>query len=294
MKKIFGIIAILSAGFAAYYFYQPVKIDKPAKIVGLVAVRNEEGIIKNCLKALSVYTDSIVVLDDASQDSTLSIILSLQKECKIEHIITKDKWVRDEKGDKNALLYAGRAVGGTHFILIDADEMFTAQCAQDNWLRNKILALAPGQMIEFPMINLWGSTAHYRNDALCNPRQDKWNCIPGVLCDDGTCNYDSNPCWGPSGTMHVSRQPAKRKCNSFRSVIRLHDVNYGLIHFKSVNLEEVATKKVWYMCLEYIKSGDPDKINAFYNAEFKGMVDTTDITLESVPNSWLAYKDIDL
>lgn len=295
MKKIFSSLCLVVVGSLTYYyfFYNPIKIEKPTKIVGLVAARNEEGVIGNCLKALSVYTDAIVVLDDASQDSTLEIVKSLREECKIEKIITKNVWVRDERGDKNALLYAGREVGGTHFILIDADEMFTAECAKNNWLRNKIVALVPGQMLEFPMMNLWGSIAHYRNDQLCNPQQDKWNCIPGVLCDDGKCNYDNNTCWGPSGTMHVPRQPVNRICNSFRNVIRIHDVNHGILHFKSVNLEEVATKKVWYMCLEYLKSGHPDKINSFYNAEFKGMVDTHEVTLAPVPDSWLDYKGID-
>jgi glycosyltransferase involved in cell wall biosynthesis len=296
MRKIYVCLFTTFLGllFVLTHFNKPLSIDKPAKIVGLVAVRNEESFIKNCLKALSVYADAIVVLDDASEDKTLSIVQSLKNECHIEHIIAKKEWARNERGDKNALLQAGRAIGGTHFILMDADEMFTAQCAKNNWLRNKILALVPGQMMEFPMMNLWESIHFYRNDAQCNPHDDKWNCIPAVLCDDGSCNYDDNRCWGPSGTMHVPRQPVNRKCTSFSKVIRIHEVNYGLLHFKSVNLEEIASRKVWYMCLEFIKSGSAQMVNTFYEREFKGMLDTSNIHLESVPDQWLDYPELDL
>ena len=296
MREIYGGLFVTFLGVLCVltHFHAPSRSNQSAKIVGLVAVRNEEGFIKNCLKALSVYTDAIVVLDDASEDKTLSIVQSLQKECHIQHIITKKEWVRNERGDKNALLQAGRAIGGTHFILMDADEMFAAECAKDNWLRNKILALAPGQMMEFPMMNLWESIHFYRNDAQCNPRDDKWNCIPAVLCDDGVCNYDNNRCWGPSGTMHVPRQPVNRKCASFSNVIRIYDVNHGLLHFKSVNLDEITSRKVWYMCLEYIKSGNAETVNAFYDREFKGMLDTSQIHLERVPDSWINYDGLDL
>ena len=39
---------------------------KPLKIVGLVAARNEAGVIDQVLYALALYTDTIIFLDDAS------------------------------------------------------------------------------------------------------------------------------------------------------------------------------------------------------------------------------------
>lgn len=108
------------------------RVDKPPKIIGLMAVRNESAIIVPCLRAMAEYTDAIIVLDDASQDNTIQMIESVAKECRVAQIICKpkDMWVRDERADKSSLLYAGRALGGTHFVLLDADEMFTANCAK--------------------------------------------------------------------------------------------------------------------------------------------------------------------
>lgn len=63
-----------------------------AKIVGLVAARNEQIMIAQCLQGLATICDAIVVLDDASDDNTRFIVESLAIECKIERIIKKDHW----------------------------------------------------------------------------------------------------------------------------------------------------------------------------------------------------------
>ena len=44
-----------------------------SKIVGLMMVRNESAIIEQTLRALAVYTDALVILDDASCDNTVDI-----------------------------------------------------------------------------------------------------------------------------------------------------------------------------------------------------------------------------
>lgn len=109
----------------------PLREAVAKKIVGLVPARNESKIISQCLPALALYTDAIVFLDDCSDDDTVQVVQSLQSECSIERVIQKTKWHRDEPGDRNALLQAGREIGGTHFIAQDADEMFTANCTRD-------------------------------------------------------------------------------------------------------------------------------------------------------------------
>lgn len=283
------------------------RVDKPPKIVGLMAVRNESAIIVPCLRAMAEYTDAIIVFDDASQDNTVQIVQSVAKECRVAQIICKpkDMWVRDERADKSSLLYAGRAIGGTHFVLLDADEMFTANCAKNNWLRNQILQLKPGQIIKFPMMNLWDGVEQYRDDELCNPYSWKWRAITGVLCDDGVCNYDDNPAWGPSGSMHISREPANRMKGDYPPIINTGNVNYGLIHFKSVSLQDLREKKVWYMCLEFLRANQEkgiaadhnvhaEKINKFYQNEFASMeCDEALIRTTPVPVAWVDYSWFD-
>lgn len=279
--------------------------ERPMKIVGLVAARNESSIIEPCLRAMAAYTDAIVVLDDVSSDHTVEVVESLRDECRIVKIIAKKVWIRDERADKQALLDAGREAGGTHFLLLDADEMFTACCLKANWLRSKIAAMQPGQIMMFPMMNVWDGVEYYRDDDLCNPRSWKWSGITGVLCDDGLCDYSENPAWGPSGSMHISRAPANRIRGDYPPNIKIADLNYGLLHYKSVNLQDIEAKKIWYMILEFIRVMQENadtltaqeraaKINSFYRQEFASMLcDWSTVKLSSVPTAWIDYSWFD-
>jgi glycosyltransferase involved in cell wall biosynthesis len=308
VKAFLSLLILLTTAGSLSGTYLPTQ-KKDSRIVGLMAFRNEAAILAPCLRAMAEYTDAIVVLNDASDDDSLAIVQSLAKECNIERIIDKKIWIRDERGDKNALLYAGREIGGTHFILLDADEMFTAPCAQGNWLRKYILTLQPGQVMRFPMMNLWDGTDFYRDDEVtfshsCSPHSWKWRAIVGVLCDDGVCNYDSNPSWGPSGSMHISRIPTNAKLGNYPPAIVIEDLKYGLLHFKMVNFEDLRVKRVWYRCLELIKANEfkgvtfkhaeeIKKINDFYKLEFVAIDDPEKIRVSPVPAEWIAYTWFD-
>lgn len=142
--------------------------QKPNKIVGLVQARNEEFFIEQCLKALACYTDAIVIIDDQSTDNTTSIIKSLEKELNVEKIIihNESSWQkRDEKYNRQLLLDTGRSIKGTHFIFMDADNMFSSKCLENNWLKNKILSMKKGQLIRFWEVNFWGGIENYRIDS---------------------------------------------------------------------------------------------------------------------------------
>lgn len=278
---------------------------KPPKIVGLVPVRNEEILIANCLRALAPYTDAIVVLDDVSTDNTLAIVESLIEECHIERIIAKKEWVRNEKADREAMLVAGREIGGTHFIVIDADELFAAPCANDNWLRNQILSLRPGQILIFPYLHVWGDHLHYRNDELCSP--GKPFIFDPIFCDDGTCSYYASQAWGPSGTIHVGRIPANLSRKQ-QLLVPYDDVEHGLIHLRFVNLDQARVKVIWYMCLELIRKGEVEKsswahathaaeINNFYQQSIRHaplFYNTNLIKLNEIPADWYNYQNFDM
>src|SRR3990172_6909684 len=65
-------------------------ISKASKIVGLMQIYNEQAIIAQALKALSLYTDAIVVLDDASDDGTVKVVQSLATSCGVEKILRNE------------------------------------------------------------------------------------------------------------------------------------------------------------------------------------------------------------
>jgi hypothetical protein len=130
------------------------------KIVGLVPVRNEARRITFCLRALALFTDSIVVLDDMSTDDTVDVVRSLSSDCKVERIITKSVWDRNETADRNALLSVGRSIGGTHFVVIDADEAFTANLADGDELRTQVIHRVGGHSHHPRLNTIFLSSTH--------------------------------------------------------------------------------------------------------------------------------------
>ncbi len=280
-------------------------ITQDLKIVGLLPVRNEELFIANCLRAMAAYTDSIVVLDDVSTDLTLAIVRSLQDECHIERIIEKNVWDRNEQADREILLKAGREIGGTHFMILDADEIFPATCMQDAWLRKRIYALQPGEVLVFPYLHTWGSHTCYRNDEFCNAAKPYM--LDPIFADDGSCSYSSNFVWGPSKRIHVNRVPWNLQ-NLRTIAIPVYDVTHSILHFQYIDLDVARTKFIWYMCLEFIhKWFDSDEqeratvaqdINFVYHVarqkQQPPLFCTTNTHTNVIPNVWYDYKNFDM
>jgi len=192
-------------------------------------------------------------LDDASDDHTLDVIKSLAQECNIERIIEKKVWVRDEPGDRNALLLAGREIGGTHFIVLDADELLTAPCIKNDFLRHKTKKLKPGQTLRLLWIDLWKGFEKHRVD---HNKQGATKLF--IFCDDGVSWYESD-------FIHTLRIPA----GLGRSETLIQPTfTYGVLHFKSVNWQNIQLCQTWYKCIEHIKHPKKsiDRINRFYNS----------------------------
>lgn len=241
-----------------------------SKIVGLIAARNEEHIIQQCLQALSLYTDAIVFLDDASTDNTLAIVQSVATRYHIETILCNTQWFRDEPGDRNKLLQAGRTIGGTHFIVIDADELFTANFLPNNKLKKHILSLKEGDKLVVPWIQLWRSHTQYRDD------KSVWASSQKVVafCDDKSCFYQSE-------FIHTAPAPYNLK----GEIILFTDRSYGLLHFQFVNWENLLLKQAWYACLERIRF--PKKLCCEINQRYAPAIDETNINLVKADLDWL-------
>lgn len=246
---------------------------RSSKVVGLVPGRNEEARIGFCLRALSVYTDAIVYLDDCSDDTTVQVVESVAEKFGVEKIIRKATWCRDEPGDRNALLAAGRALGGTHFVVIDVDEAFTANCLTGNFLRARIVALKAGEQLALHWIQLWRSVGEFRDD------QSVWSnkykrCI---FCDDGKAVYQSD-------FIHTSRIP-KMKGKRFD----LKGSNVGLLHFQFVNWSNLELKQRWYRWLERVRQ--PEKSIEDINQKYAASVDESALGLCDSHSVWFDQYD---
>lgn len=244
--------------------------EKP-KIIGLVPGRNESRFLKQCLKSLALYTDAIVYLDDASEDNSLEIVESLAQECRVEGIIRKKVWHRDEPGDRNALLEMGRKLGGTHFIVLDADEMLSANCSENNLLRSIILQLQPGQKLQLAWIDLWRSINFFRDDeSVYNKNHFQYF----IFCDDGTCFYKSD-------FIHTMRVPGNSRGTTFRM-----PNSHVVLHFGYINWRNLLIKMAWYRCMEHIRL--PQKSCQAINQGYKHCVNEAGLKLSPVPAEWLA------
>lgn len=250
-------------------FYIPPPPHENPKIVGLMPARNEGSKINFALKALSPHCDAIVYLDDHSTDDTLDRVRSIQEECKIERILTKDAWFRDEPKDRNRLLDAGREIGGTHFIVIDADEAITGNCLEGGMLREKILSLRPGDQLALHWIQVWRDTEHYRVDGTRWANRYK-RCI---FCDDGTSRYASE-------FIHTSRVPkTKGRRTDFKG-------SHGLLHFQFANWDNLMLKHQWYCWLERVRT--PEKPIEEIRERYAKSIDEAGLQRNRIPAEWLA------
>ena len=238
------------------------------RIIGLVPARNEEDKVAFALRALAKFTDAIVFLDDCSTDRTVQVVRGLSESCRIEKIIEKPVWHRDEPGDRNRLLAAGRDLGGTHFVVIDADEAFTSNFLDGDTLRKRILSLKPREQLSLRWIHLWRSVGQYRVDEpLWSERYKR--CI---FCDDGSSEYQSK-------FIHTSRIP---KMKGKR--IKIEDRDLGLLHFQFVNWPNLELKQRWYRWLEKVR--DPEKTVAAINNKYANSVDESGLVLADTPTAW--------
>ncbi len=241
------------------------------KIVGLALVRNEEGKLPHFLRALSRVTDAICVLDDASEDRSREIVASLVDECRIERVIHQPLWDNyAERRNRQALLEAGRAVGGTHFVILDADEVFTADLIRGDYLRRQVERLKPGQTLSLRWLNLWRSMKAYRVDGT------KWGNVKKrfIFADDGACSYS-----GPR--FHIDRCPT----NLGGEQLAVRDGS-GVLHYQFADWHSAWVKQAWYRCLERIAY--PEKSPLEINLNYGESVSETGLRLRPVHQAWTA------
>jgi glycosyltransferase involved in cell wall biosynthesis len=241
--------------------------QRPPKIVGLMPARNEGAKIQFALRALAQHTDAIVYLDDCSLDDTLSRVNECREECRVEQVLTKHQWVRDEPADRNRLLNAGREIGGTHFIVIDADEALTSNFLEDDLLKRRILDLAPGDQLALRWIHLWRNVGFFRTDGDKGTARFKY-CI---FCDDRRARYSSE-------FIHTSRIP-RVNGNKYRL-----EGPFGLLHFQFVNWENLVLKQKWYRWLERVYQ--PQKPIEDILTRYGKSEDEDGLVIESCPPKW--------
>lgn len=239
------------------------------KIIGLAFGKNEEGKIGFFLQCLSLYTDTIIYLDNGSTDRTLEIVHSLREECRIESILTNPEGTEyHESRDRQKLLNEGRAAGGSHFVCLDCDEIFTSNMHVDGF-RDRILGLKHGDSYWLTRLHCWRSPFYFR-------RGEDWlRSSPFVFCDDRNCSY-------PDKQFNSPRIPQLPGFDW-----RYAGLKYGVAHFGFVNWRNNLVKQAWSSCLMSLLRPDLEaqEINNFHSS----CRNENDLVIERINDDWYRH-----
>ena len=131
-------------------------------LVGLLLVRNEDWIIGASLRAALQWCDGMAVCFHSCTDRTEELVWEIKREThKDVRASYWDEGRWEEMVLRQMLLTDGRNMGGTHFAMIDADEILTANLLPE--IRSHVEKLAPKEVLELPMLAM-RDLDHYQDD----------------------------------------------------------------------------------------------------------------------------------
>lgn len=247
------------------------------KLIGLMLARNEEWVIGCSLRAALKWCDAVVVIDHASTDNTGKIILDVafQSDGRVilHHWPATEHW--EEMYVRQKSLEIGRLAGGTHFAIVDCDEVLTANNLPV--VRTWFEGLKDGEVLDVPMIAPWKSLDLYsfHTQGIITLG---WKDMPGMG-------------WAPRGEerYHYHNRPPHGLTARVAAPISAGDG--GVFHLQWASNSRVTWKHRHYMMSERMRWGYPvEEINTKYhwwNQPPHGSL------LLSVPGQWWDGYDKD-
>lgn len=138
-------------------------------LIGLMLVRNSDWCIGLTLRAALLWCDSVVVLMHNCTDGTAEILMQVIGETDEDRgelfdlpgsrLIQRRVIIRSDHSPdwqemrlRQTMLEIGRGMGGTHFALVDDDELLTANLLPD--IRRQVAVLLRGQVLFLPWLQV--------------------------------------------------------------------------------------------------------------------------------------------
>lgn len=233
------------------------------KIIALLPFKNEAHNLFAYMKNMSKLADLIIGFDDNSSDNSLEIFKDLGG-----LPLTFDLKNNFSRGGqykiRNALLNKGRELGGTHFIILDADEVFNETFTDVG--RNYIQKLKPGEVLQLLWISCYPDMSHYvSGDSPWTPRYHDF-----IFCDSKQLYY-------PKSGLHFGRIPV------FSGRRMQVDSNIGVVlHKQFIFKEDFELKQCLYRMHEFLEGkSNAFAINHTYSITRQGFND-----VKSLPHNW--------
>ncbi len=210
------------------------------KLVALMPARNEEWILRLSARVALMWCDHLVLLDHASTDATPEIMAEVAAEHPARvTILTETDHTWSEMSHRQRLLDAGREEGGTHFALVDADEILVASALES--VRDEVDGLLPGRMLSAPMWPIWGDLEHVRSDACVWTR----SMLTLAFCDRGDLHWAQRD----DGYEHHHRGPYGAEIPA----LQVTDLRVSVMHLQFADLRRLRAKHAHYKIQEILR-----------------------------------------
>lgn len=238
------------------------------KLISLTIARNSSWCIAATLSHALKYCDGAVVLLHNTTDDTAKILRKLDPRITIASV-TGEHW--DEMLHRQQVLDIGRDMGGTHFLVLDDDEILTESLVPR--MRDLAENHPVGSCVHLPLLSCWRSLDQYRSD-LGNPFSTAYK----------TCLFADAPHigWKATGGYH------HHHTSPFGTLMvrRYSHTDGGFMHLQHANRDRLVTKQTWYMCMELVRWG---KINA----DYRGTMNEAGLRVSPInPKWWGPERDL--
>ncbi|MFA6043377.1 MAG: glycosyltransferase family 2 protein [Phycisphaerales bacterium] len=232
------------------------------RLISLTLARNSAWCIEGTLRHALRYCDEAVVLCHACTDGTQDILRDIDR-VRIIETADADTWVEMEHRQRT--LDEGRRLMGTHFLILDDDEIVADPAVK--LMRPIAGTLKPGDIAMMPMVCCWRDLDHYRSD---DPRTNPF----ARLCKSTVFADSPDLCWhAKDGYNHHHTQPY----NSRQLLYAPGDLRW--MHLQHASWPRLVTKQIHYMCREMVLYGGV-KANYLRSMSEEGLA------LTPVPDAW--------
>lgn len=219
-------------------------------LVGLMLVRNSEWCIGLTLRAALLWCESVVVLLHNCTDRTEEIVFQVVDETDVDkgsykggrlvkrRVVVLRESLEDwqEMRLRQTMLQIGRQFGGTHFALIDDDELLTANLIPD--IRRHVGALSRGQVLFLPWLQLSpGSVAGVMASGIWGNQH-----ASVAFRDDPAFHWAAR-----DGYDHHHRNPMGLPFDPYTPISREQG---GLFHLQFTSTRRLLAKQFFYQLIE--------------------------------------------